>query len=528
MFGSLLSTRVKAAENALRQGRLDEAYRIASAPDVREHRRGPALLEQLTEKLIERAREYFAADRFAEALRDLDWAGISGTLSERISALREQIKTVADAVAQQQRVRTDRIADARRRIAEGSLEAGRRILDAASEGDAAAAQMKRDIAMRDHEASKILVEVEQLVRDGQWVAAAERFAKAKALDPHDPAGLKLEADLCAHVLKAARDALADGKIVRAADEFACLGRLGQSLPAKRELEDLLRVVKQAGEALRQGDYDAARQGAMRLQHLAPEIAWAPQVVEQLRVVDEMLTSLRAGPLGAFASAPAARGAIPSVGAPRMPASLAATVALGPGRAASALPERLLLLVDGGGSYLLLRKDRISIGKAATSNPADIAMFSDLSDRHADIARVEEDYFLYSPHEVEVGGRLTRHQLLRDGDRVVLGPKAKCTFRLPSRKSPTAVIDLSDTSKLAHDVRRVVLFDQHATLGCGPGFHIPCQMARNPLVLFERGGGLWIRPAGAGRATAEAVPLEIGQTIEIDGVTMTTKAWSQRT
>ena len=44
MLSQLLFVRLKAAENALRDGRLDEAYRLASASDIREHRRGAAVL----------------------------------------------------------------------------------------------------------------------------------------------------------------------------------------------------------------------------------------------------------------------------------------------------------------------------------------------------------------------------------------------------------------------------------------------------------------------------------------------------
>ena len=526
MLGRLFTTRLKAAENAFRHGRLDEAHRIATAPDIREHRRGTALLRKLGERFIERAREHFAADRFAEALRDLDRAEVGGVLSDRIRELRDQINTVADEAARQQQSRHDRLADARRRIADGSLQAGRRVLGAASEDDAAAARMKRDIELRDKEASEVFDQVQGLIRDGQWIAAVERFAKGKALDPHDPACARLEAELCTRILKNTRQSIKDGRVRRAADELACLGELGQNLPARREVEEMLRLVKQAGEALRSGDYDGAHQSVMRLQHLAPDIGWASKAVKHLGAIDGLVTSLRAGPLGAFEGTPPPASAPRKTAAARA-ANLAETVAVPSAPRTGGLPERLLLLVDGGGSYLLLRKDRVSIGRAATSNPADIPIFSDLADRHADIARIEDDYFLFSRQEAEVDGRRAGQRLLQSGDRVVLGRKAKFTFRLPNRKSPSATIDLSDTSRLPNDVRRVVLFDQNAMIGYGKGFHMQCQTARNPLVLFERGGELWVRLTGRGRAAAAAVPLETGKTVEIDGVSMVVKPWSVR-
>ncbi|MCP4594706.1 MAG: coiled-coil domain-containing protein 22 [bacterium] len=526
MFGGLLNTRVRAAESALQQGRLDDAFRVAIQPEVRGHRRGPGLLRRLADQLIERARGHFAADRFAEALHDLNLAEASNAPQDRIKELRAQIKSVADEAARQEHSRRDRLAQARRRMEAGSLQAGRRILEAASNADPTAEKMKRDIDMRDNEAADLFVQVERLVRDGQWTAAVERLSKAKSLDPHDPKCAKLEADLCARLCKSVRQSMKDGRVQRAADELACLGNLGQSLPARRELDEVLRVVRQAGDALRGGDYDTARQNVLRIQHLAPEMGWAPKAAKQLGAIDEMVTALRAGPLGAFENTARTDAApAPPLGIPVRNGTLDETVAWGAAPQVGNLPERVLLLVDDGGSYLLLRKERVTLGRAATSHPADIAIFADLDDHHADIARVGDDYFLFSPREVEVGGRPTRHQLLRDGDRVVLGRKAKFGFRLPSRKSPSAALDLSDTSKLPNDVRRVVLFTKTAMIGYGQGFHIQCRMARNPLVLFERDGSLWVRLSGRGHTADDAVRLELGKTVEIDGVSMVAKAWS---
>jgi hypothetical protein len=302
--------------------------------------------------------------------------------------------------------------------------------------------------------------------------------------------------------------------------------LGKSSPDRREMEEMIRLVRHAGQALGRAEFDHARQQLMRLQHLAPKFKWVGGAIEQLRSLDETLTGLRAGPLGL----PEGRGGTP----------LAETVALRggaraqqpdfrlgavePGRASSNLPGRVLLLVDGGGSYLLLRGSRVSLGRAACSEPPDVPLFADLAERHAEIARVEDDYFLFSPNDVELDGRRTRHQLLKDNDRVVLGPKAKFTFRLPHRKSPSAIMELSDTTRMPSDVRRVILFSQTAMIGYGKTAHVQCQMAQSPLVLFERAGSLWLRPEGRGPAATEAVPVVMGNSVEVAGVRLVAKPW----
>ena len=257
--------------------------------------------------------------------------------------------------------------------------------------------------------------------------------------------------------------------------------------------------------------------------------------EQLRQLDELQTALFAGPLGdrvVIQAAAIGGEASRDLQVARTPARVEArgsglddTVAL-PVRidVAGGVPERLLLLVDGGGSYLILRGGQASMGRAASEHPADVPIFSDVAERHANVARVDDDYFLFGVKEVEVGGNKTKHQLLRDGDRVVLGKKAKFTFRLPSRKSPSAVLELSDTTKMPNDVRRVVLFHQHATVGNGPTAHILCRHAGTPLVVFERNGQLWIRRQSDGHVDTEAKPLRLGEPVEIGGVSLVLETW----
>jgi hypothetical protein len=127
-------------------------------------------------------------------------------------------------------------------------------------------------------------------------------------------------------------------------------------------------------------------------------------------------------------------------------------------------------------------------------------------------------------ELEVAGRRVRQQLLRDGDRVVLGRRAKFTFRLPRRKSASARLDLSDSTKSPNDVRRVVLFSGTATLSRGPHGHVTCPGATRDLVLFERGGRLFVRVEGRGGASAVAI--EFGAPVELEGASFVLQPWPE--
>ncbi len=522
MFGQLLSVRLKAAEKALRDGRMDEAYRLAISPDLRKHRRGVAVLETLVEHFFQRARAHFREDRCAEALSDLDRAEAGGVKTDEIAELRKHVEAVAAELHRKARSQRDLLDAAKQRIERGSLAAGRRMLEGAVDANPNAARLQQDAADRASELASLLSQTASLIEQGQFAAAADRLRRAKSLEAHGENVAATETRLCSLVLENARKAIRDGRVSRAADELACLGTLGDSLPAKREFADVISLVGEAAAALRENRYADARRMAMSLVRLMPDVRWMKDVAKQLDQIDEMNTALNAGPLGDTVAAPVAAAA--------RSASLDETVALPRlgGGADGGLPRRLLLLVDGGGSYLLLREPQAAIGRAACDKPGDVPILSDIAERHANINRVDDDYFFYSGKEAEVAGRKVKHQLLRDGDRVVLGPKAKFTFRLPSRRSATAVLDLSDTTKIAQDVRRVVLFDRHATIGSGRTAHISCRHASPALVLFERSGSLWIRPQNDGHVDQTPVELVLGESTEIGGVTLVLEAWRPRT
>ena len=92
-----------------------------------------------------------------EALRDLERAEAGGGPRERIGELREQIRTVADEVARTERTERDRIDQARLRMEQGSLDAGRVILAAARKNDPQVEEIKQRIDARDKEAIEMVV-----------------------------------------------------------------------------------------------------------------------------------------------------------------------------------------------------------------------------------------------------------------------------------------------------------------------------------------------------------------------------------
>jgi hypothetical protein len=522
VFGQLLFIRLRAAEKAIRAGRLDEAYRVLAAPDLANQRRASDARTQLAEKYLERAREHFQADRFREALADLDRADFAGVLKDQIGELRRWVSAVVTEQERKEDGRRELLRDARKRIECGSLAAGRRILEQAGQNDLEAQELHRAISGRADEAMQLAQQAERLLAQGRHGAAAERVRRAAALDAHQEAVARIESKVCQTIFQLVREAFENGKLGRCAHELAGLGELGKASATKREWHDALALVRDAGRCLQQNAFRDARRHLLSVQRLFQDVGWVEKSIEQLRQLEELQTALAAGPLAET---------LPVPGFPQSPKQPAITteeptVAFSPRvkKAPEVTGQGLLLLVDGGGSYLILRGDRVSLGRVASDQPADIPLFTDLAERHAEIARTDDDYFLFGARDVAVGGSATRHQLLRDGDRIVLGRRGKLTFRIPSRQSSTAALDLSDTTKMPNDVRRVVLFSRHALIGNGASAHVRCRHAGASLVLFERSGALWVRPKSDGHVDLEAKPLTLGEPIEIGGIRMTLEPW----
>jgi hypothetical protein len=413
------------------------------------------------------------------------------------------------------------------------------MLEKAAQDDQAAQVALRKAAERAQDAMKAAEQAAAFMAAGQYAAAAERIRRAKSFDAHCEPVTKAESELCAKVLENAQAALEQGSLSRASNELSCLGNLGCTLPQRNEVAELLAVARAAADCLVRQDYPGARRHAMMLGRKMGKCRWVEALVDQLGQLEEVYNAVVAGPLGECfaaghagqlarkaarlderAASPTPEGGRSALG--RMDETRMVRDAIP--FASPALPAKLLLLVDGGGSYLILREGKASIGRSAADDPADVGLHSDIAERQANIARVDDDYFLFSTRDAEVNNRRVQQSLLRDGDRVVLGKKAKFTFRVPSRKSCTAVLELSDTTKMANDVRRVVLFQSLAMIANGPTAHIYCRHAGPTLILFERNGSMWIRAKSDGHVDTEAKLLPLGEPVEIGGVSLVLSPW----
>ena len=117
----MLFLRIKQCEAAIAGGRLDEAFELLRADDVRSHRRGQELTDLIVKRLVERGRGHLAAGRISAARGDCDKAArLAGNLAD-VSQLRFAVDRADAGVRERDGAREHVVADARRLLAAGQL-----------------------------------------------------------------------------------------------------------------------------------------------------------------------------------------------------------------------------------------------------------------------------------------------------------------------------------------------------------------------------------------------------------------------
>lgn len=508
MFGRLASVRLKAAEEAFARGQLDEAFEIASSPDVMDNRAGRKLLARIGESLLRRGQDHLLACRFDAADRDFGRVAHCGNSVEKVAEWQARAAEARRHYETQEKRQNAAIHDARQHLAAGSIAGAVEAREQAPLDNTAAGVLSAAINGQVERAQASLAAAREALAEESVAVAVRHVRKARSLHNKLEGLAEMESLLIEKALRGAAEDYREGKLVRARQQIVMLEDLGRGRPERVELEEALGLAEAAARALSDDHYTKAGVLLGRLTQMGLDADWIKDVRDRLAALDQHRRALLEGPLGLVCGREVPSAVMTMPGAAKDTLSLNARPVPGPPPIPrdeaidhGLLPKRILLRIDGVGSFLLLRGDRIAIGRAGSSS-ADLELLSDLSERHAEIIRAGEDYFIVSQQGVELAGRQVDHALLQDGDRVRLGNRAKLTFRRPSLKSPTAMLDLADGVRAAAgDCRRIILWGGPILLGSTKECHVTLSPRLGGYVLTEKMGQLFAKPMGpSGTAT----------------------------
>ncbi len=531
MFSRWINARLKAAENALHEGRIDEAFERARQFEGEKNTRAQKLLDAVGAALLARARLQAQAGEDRRALADLGHLRQIGRLNAEAEEFEDRIRRRLERRRRNARDEQARARRARRDIEAGHLETGRLGLEQVGDREQRD-PLADELDMRVRRVGQLLEQARQALDAGDVFAACRLWQEANERHGRTDASDRLLSDLAAACGRELDAALATGRLARFEAILAVARPLMPRAAALAEYDDVGRLIRAGAQALGRGDFERMRERLLRLRAVCPGVTW---IETTLRVLDEIARlrgELLSSPLGGVDASVDKTGGIGTASATLSAHTMGKKPGPAETRVAAATTVRLdrplLMLIDGTGSSLLLTQDRVRIGRAGGHERADVPMLADILSHHADIVRDGEDYFLVAHGPVRVNQRAAERVLLRHGDRITLGATARMTFHQPSAKSGTAVLKLSSRSRLPQDVSSVVLFRETCLLGPQAVCHLRTREGDTRLVLFERFGELFVRRAGRdGRPTGPAEPLPLDVSHEIGDLRLTVKEYDDR-
>ncbi len=471
--------RIKQAEAALADGRLDEACELLADADLRSHRQGQKIMGALIERLIARGQEHLAAERMAQALSDCQKASELGGNIEAAEDLRARIAAALAGKNRARRTHSDALSAAGRQAEAGRLSIAEQLLAGANEDSTRVGEVRREVDTRRQETSDAVRRCRAAMERGDQAGAVDELLTARAHRANNDALAELSAEVVDGCVEQARREFIRGRVDLAE---TLLARAAMPCGAGPQIAELQRAVLECRQAIATAEDGHLRQAGEMLRRaraILPEAGWIGEAVDAADRAAQAAETLRSGPLGILTGGDQAADVPSQPDRGRRsgdnPGQKDAVPVLKPVPVVenwANMPRRLVIQLDGAGSSLVFRGRRVTVGPISSADRPDLGLMADASLPTMSIERTDEgDYFLASEHPVEVNDCAVTGKLLADGDKIALSPRCRLRFRLPTPASATAVLELSTARLPQADIRRVILMDRELVVGPGGASHV---------------------------------------------------------
>lgn len=488
----MLILRIRQAETALKDGRLDEAFELVQGESVRRHCRGQHLIGRVTRALVQRGRTHLSAGLCEQAMIDAEKVTrLAGHLLEG-AELRRDIQAAIGARQDRRHRQQEVLATAREHVHNGRLSMGANILEEVADADGPIATLTREIMNRRGRAEALLKQAERAVGQEDWDAVVDALLKIRSMHTSNGRLAEMVARVRAAMLAHTRRHLNDGRLDLAEAILDKLVPLAGKAVEVREAERILHDCRRAVALVERRQLRAAGEILQRLVPRLPQAEWVARALAEVQQAAAALEHLRGGPLGLLVGDRASYAGEYFGGHDTMGSADLDRVDKGNFVSSQPLPDKSIMHVDGAGSFLLLRGRKIRIGPAGGAEPFDVALMADSALPAVTIERRDEDYFLEAVTPVEVNGAPVTQRLLSGSERIALSPRCRLKFERPNAASTTAVLSLSGTRLPDSDARQIVLLDKSIIVGPGSSAHIRAGRMAQPIVLHLRDNGLYAR------------------------------------
>jgi hypothetical protein len=516
----VLILRLKQAESAMADGRLDEAFDIVQSDSIRQHRRGQKLIGRLARKLAERGQENLDAERVQLALLDCNKSEKLAGNTTDVAKLRSAICSEMEQKRLRHRHRSFKVAQARQQIEDGWISAGEQILAEAGDNDSQAGIVLQQANVARLQISEAVTKAEKALQRNDLEGAIDIVLRTGANANQSDRIVELVSKLKSLTAERIKENFDGGRINVAHALWQKISPLANGSAEMSELSLVLSQCRQAAEHIAAGRPRAAVSLLRKVRSAQPAARWLNTVTDQTRQAADLLDELAASPLGLDITEDAAmdadsmqntQGRIPSVG-DRPPRTIPDAIKPDNPTGAS-VPSRFLLQMDGIGSFIVMRDGRVTVGPVSSSARPMIGLMADPNLPVASIERTEDDYFIRSSSPLFVNDAATSDKLLADGDRIALSPRCRMKFNIPNPASTTATLSLSSARLGRADVRRIILMDRDILIGPSTGDHIMVESLDETIALFVQNGRLLCKTKE--RILVDDKPISSGAALPID-------------
>ncbi len=356
----MLILRIRRAECALADGRLDEAFELAQADDLRSHRRGQDLTTRLGDAFVKRGREHLAAQRLTQAMADCQKAAkLTGNTPDS-SSLQTDIAT---AMSQQQGTgarQGEILAQARQHMDRGQLSMGARVLADADQDAAAATALTRELTRRRDAAEAAGDKVQAALDRNDYSRAVDELVAAKSARLTSDRIITLTTRLAERMAGRIREHIVDGRLDLAENLMNRLSLLAADKLETQELTSVLDLCRQAGRYVRDGQPLQAARAFRKLRSILPDAKWIETAVSNCDSAVGAREVLHTGPVGLLGkvssdilnvASQTQMNQTPAGGGGKLPEPLATAT----------LPGKFLIQADGVGSFLVVRGPMVTVG-----------------------------------------------------------------------------------------------------------------------------------------------------------------------
>jgi hypothetical protein len=493
----VLILRLKQAETAIADDRLDEAFEIVQSENVRQHRRGQKLIGRLARAFARRGLENLEAERVQLALLDCNKAEKLAGNTPDVAKLRSAICAEMEQKRLRDRHRSFKVAAARQHIQDGWLSAGEQILDGTDEKDSQAGIVLEQAAVVRLQIGQAMSHVEQALSRDDLEGAIDFAMKAGVVGNQSHEVVDLVSRLRSQAVKRIKESIDQGRISLAYSLWQKVSAIADGSVEMSELGRALAQCRQAAEYVAAGRPREAVPLLRKVQSVCPSARWLSAIADQTRQAADLLDELAASPIG-LDTTNEERGTM-NEGRQRTEDGGQITEGekqLAPGftggsdaREISSLPTKFLLQMDGIGSFMVLRDGRVTMGPISSSARPTVGLMADPNLPIATIERADDDYFVRSSSPIRVNDIATSNKLLANGDRIGLSPRCGMKFGIPNPASTTATLTLSSARLGRADVRKIILMDRDILIGPNVGSHILAEALEETVTLFVQNGRL---------------------------------------